>query len=100
MFVIVSGHARRCVPDADSTVPGLNARIHDALSYLHAYVLALDAERQRLDTRLAVHRDVGADLADVAELEQRHCELTEELAALRTTIEKLREYADPDRQYL
>ena len=114
----MSGHNRRGVPAADPTmlgldadptvlglvadptVPGLDARVHDALSCLHAYVLALDAERGRVATRLEVHRDGGVALARVSELEQRHSELTEELNALRTTIDKLREYADPTRRYL
>ena len=94
------GRIPRSACDTDRTVPGLDARVHDALSYLHAYVLALDAERGRVAARLEVHRDGGAALPGAAELERRHGELTEELEALRTTIEKLREYADPDQRYL
>ncbi|MGO9974790.1 MAG: hypothetical protein ACLP01_18690 [Solirubrobacteraceae bacterium] len=79
---------------------GLDGRIHDVLSELHAYVLVLDAERHRLVARLEVLRDSGAAPPERVELERRHCELTEELDALRATIDKLREYADPDGQYL
>ena len=86
--------------DADRTVPGLDARIHDALSYLHGYVLALDAERARVAARLEAYREGAAAPPEVSELERRHDALTEELDALRTTIDKLREYADPYRQYL
>jgi ABC-type phosphate transport system auxiliary subunit len=95
----VSGRDRSS-SDADPAVLRLDARIDDALSYLHAYVLALDAERGRLAARLEAHRADAAAPSEVSELEQRHGELTEELDALRTTIDKLREYADPNRRYL
>ncbi len=51
----------------------MESRLHAALRDLYAYVLFLDAERDRLG---------------------KPVELTEELDALRTTIAALRAYAD------
>jgi hypothetical protein len=67
--------------------------MHDALNDLHAYVLALDAERQRLDgcanplTTLVSQEGV--------ELARRRAEITEELSAVRTLLTTFRACADP-----
>ena len=42
----------------------------------------------------------GAGTPERSALGRRYVELTEEIDALRGTIEKLRAYADPDREYL
>ncbi len=96
----VPGNNGRSLPAAARTVRRLDRRIHDVLSDRYAYVLVLDAERHRLAARLEVLRDSGAARPERFELERRLGELTEELDALRATIGKLREYADPDGQYL
>jgi hypothetical protein len=67
--------------------------MHDALTDLHAYVLALDAERQRLGehaeelTRRATQ--------DGVELARRRSEISEELDAMRAMVATLRNCADP-----
>jgi hypothetical protein len=96
----VLGNNGRRISVPAPAVRGLDRWIHDVLSDLYAYVLVLDAERHRLAARLEVLRDSGVAPPERVELERRHCELTEELDALRATIGKLREYADPDGQYL
>jgi hypothetical protein len=55
----------------------LDQRTHEALTDLHAYVLALDAEWRR----------------------SRRAELSEELVALRAALTALRERLDPGGRY-
>lgn len=59
--------------DSVGPTPGLDPWLHGALGDLYAYVLILDAERQRLGEPV---------------------EVTEELDALRTTIAALRAHAE------
>ena len=72
---------------------GLDRRMHDALTDLHTYVLALDAERQRLSDRVTELTKLVSQ--EGAVLDRRRGEITEELEALRATILALRECADP-----
>jgi hypothetical protein len=69
----------------------IEPRLHDALTDLHAYVLVLDAEFQRLHE---ASREAGGAEADAVE---RRCnEVGEELDALRGAIAALRTKIDPD----
>jgi hypothetical protein len=96
----VPGDKFHSAPGNDPLVPGLDPRIHDALSDLHAYVLVLDADWRRVAARLELSRGTDATAPERAQLQRRHDELAEELDALRGTIAKLRAYADPDGLYL
>jgi coenzyme F420-reducing hydrogenase gamma subunit len=72
---------------------GLNPRMHDALTDLHTYVLALDAERQRLGDRVTELAKLVSQ--EGAVLDHRRTEIAEELDALRETLVALRACADP-----
>jgi hypothetical protein len=74
---------------------GLAPRMHDALTDLHAYVLVLDAEWQRLGDRVDELAQSDVPSPDRVDLERRRAEITEELDALRSTIAALRARADP-----
>ena len=87
----------RYAPDAS---PALDQRAYDALCDLHACVLVLDAERRRLAARLQALPQPGVIPPQRAELERRHAELTEELAAFQAMIDRLRASIDPQAQFL
>lgn len=72
------------------------------LSDLHAHVLILDAERQRLALYLEFLDGVtsGAGAPDRAGLQERHGRLSDELEILWTMIDKLRSLVDPTGRYL
>lgn len=74
--------------------------MHDALTDLHSYVLALDAERERVKNRLAETDDFSADVQARLALDSRRGEIDEELEALRATIVALRQLADPAGEFL
>ena len=61
----------------EAAAPELDSRTHEALTDLHAYVLALDAEWRR----------------------SNRAELSEELVALRAALAALRERVDPAGRY-
>ncbi|MFL5864067.1 MAG: hypothetical protein ACJ780_25400 [Solirubrobacteraceae bacterium] len=67
------------------------------LSDLHAHVLVLDAERQRLTLYLEFldSSPSGAGPPDRAGLQERHRGLGDELEILWTMIDKLRSLVDP-----
>ena len=67
--------------------------MHDALTDLHTYVLALDAERQRLGDRVTELAKLVSQ--EGAVLDRRRAEIAEELDALRATLVALRACADP-----
>ncbi len=79
--------------DGRRTAAGLNPRMHDALTDLHTYVLALDAERQRLGDRVSELAKLVSE--EGAVLDRRRSEIAEELDALRATLIALRACADP-----
>jgi hypothetical protein len=91
----VSGHGHPRDAEAQSELPVLDPRVHDALSDLYAHVLVLDAERQRVDARLAAGWDTGSS-SERAVLERRRAELTDKLKLLRHEVDRLRGEADPD----
>ena len=80
--------------EPERRLPGVDPRMHRALTDLHAYVLALDAERHRLGdpghllTSLVGRRD--------AELALLQAELAEESGAVRAMLTALRACADPE----
>jgi hypothetical protein len=80
-------------PDTRRMAAGLDPRMHDALTDLHTYVLALDAEHQRLGDRVAELTKLVSQ--EGAVLDHRRGEIAEELEALRATILALRACADP-----
>jgi ABC-type phosphate transport system auxiliary subunit len=96
--VASSDHDRRGHTDCRSRV--LDHQTHDALCDLHACVLVLDNERRRLSRRLDAVSPLGVALLGRADLERRHEELTEELAALHATIKRLRARVDPESKFL
>lgn len=87
----------RHAPDAP---PALDQRAYDALCDLHACVLVLDAERRTLAARLEALPRPGVIPLERAELERRHAEVTEELAAFQTMIDRLRGSIDPEARFL
>ena len=74
--------------------------MHDALTDLHAYVLALDADRQRIRDQLMKLGESTADRDRRAELDLRRTELDEEVNALQATVLALRQLADPAARFL
>jgi len=93
-----ANRAHRC--HAHSRSRALDQPTHDALCDLHACVLVLDNERRRLSCRLDALPRPGVVLLQRADLERRHAELSEELAALRATIKRLRARVDPESKFL
>jgi hypothetical protein len=81
MLVSASGDQHQA-----NTAPGLDPRMHSAVTDLLAYVLVLDAERQRLH---AYASDV-TELRDRVELERRTGEIANELEAMREIVAALR----------
>ena len=69
---------------------GLDPQMHDALTDLHIYALALDAEREELGDPV-----MGLLSTEAAALGQRRAEISEEREALRATVIALRACADP-----
>jgi ABC-type transporter Mla subunit MlaD len=80
-------------PDVRRMPAGVDPHMHDALTDLHTYVLALDAERQRLGDRITELANLVSQ--EGAVLDRRRSEITEELDALRATLRALRACADP-----
>jgi hypothetical protein len=72
---------------------GIDPRMHDALTDLHTYVLALDAERQRLGERVTELTKLVSQ--EGAVLDRRRGEIAEELDAVQATLLALRACADP-----
>jgi hypothetical protein len=70
--------------------PELDPPVHEAVTDLYAYVLVLDAERQRLSARADGLAQLGAEPLKKAELDERGAEITKELEALREMIAALR----------
>jgi hypothetical protein len=72
---------------------GLDLGMRDALTDLHTYVLALDAERQSLGDRATELTKLASQ--EGAVLDRRRGEIAEEMDALRATLIALRACADP-----
>ena len=87
------GGAGDSAADAQRMPAGVNPRMHAALTDLHTYVLALDAERQRLGDRVTELTKLVSQ--EGAVLDHRRGEIAEELDALRATLAALRACADP-----
>jgi hypothetical protein len=87
------GGAGHGTPEARGMPAGVDPHMHDALTDLHTYVLALDAERQRLGDRVTELANLVSQ--EGAVLHRRRGEITEELDALRATLNALRACADP-----
>ena len=91
---------QNCRCQAHRRSRALDQQTYDALCDLHASVLVLDNERRRLSSRLDALPRPGLALLEGADLERRHAELTEELAALRASIKRLRHSVDPESEFL
>lgn len=80
--------------EGESRLPGVDPHMHRALTDLHAYLLALDAERDRLgDGGHLLTSLVGREGSELALL---RAELAEESGAVRTMLTALRACADPE----
>jgi hypothetical protein len=97
---------RRTHSDNANLPPGVDPGAHQALTDLHAYVLALVAERDGLERRLrelhapsatAPQLDAGSELVD---LRRRRSEIAAQLDVVRRTIAALCAHADPGGRYL
>lgn len=80
---------------------------HDALTDLHVYRLALEAERQLADERINTLASESSAPSgpvpagnELAELRRRRVELAAQLDVVRATIAALRAHADPERRHL
>jgi hypothetical protein len=71
--------------------PGLDPPVHEAVTDLYAYVLVLDAERQRLSARANGLAQSDAEPSKKAELDEHSAEITKELEALREMIVALQQ---------
>ncbi|MFL5862957.1 MAG: hypothetical protein ACJ780_19645 [Solirubrobacteraceae bacterium] len=89
-----------------SAIPQLHPQVYSwalqILSDMHAHVLVLDAERQRLTLYLEFLDGVpsGARALDRAGPAERHRRLGGELEILWTMIDKMRSLVDPAGRYL
>ena len=80
--------------ERESRTPGVDPHMHCALTDLHAYVLALDEERDRLgDGGHLLTSVVGREDAELALL---RAQLAEESGAVRAMLAELRACADPE----
>jgi hypothetical protein len=66
-------------------------RVNNALTDLSAYALTLDSERLRLDTRMRALARSDSSVEERFALLREHDEILDELAALRSAINALRE---------
>jgi hypothetical protein len=88
------GVYRAAETERERRLANVDPYMHCALTDLHAYVLALDAEQDRLgDGGHPLTSLVGREDAELALL---RAQLTEESAAVRTVLAALRAYADPE----
>ena len=88
------GIYRAAETERERRLANVDPYMHCALTDLHAYVLALDAERHRLgDGGLLLTQLVSREDAELVLL---RVELTEELGAVRTMLATLRGFADPE----
>jgi hypothetical protein len=112
------GHHRRRKKGHSDMRPALSVdpRVHKALTDLYMYVLALDAERQRVEERMASldssgvnawtrarrarRRGAATDPEELSRLGVRHTEIASQLEMLRATIDALRLQADPASKHL
>jgi hypothetical protein len=81
--------------DRKSPPPKVDPRMHSALTDLHAYVLALDAEREGLGD--GGHLLGGPGCREDAEKALLRLELAEELCAVRTVLSARRATSCSDR---
>jgi hypothetical protein len=77
-----------------SRPPHVDPHMHCALTDLHAYVLALDAERDRLGD--PEHLLTNVVCSENAALALLRAELAEESGAVRRMLSTLRAEADPE----
>lgn len=82
-----------CASDRAATeVP---TRVRDALTELHAYVLILDGELQRVERHVATLAGASERTSELEELRRRRTVLAAQLDLLSRTIVALRAAADP-----
>lgn len=88
------GVYRAAGTDHQSRLPIVDPHMHEALTDLHAYVLALDAERERMGN--GVNPLSKFVFHDGVELARLRAEIADELSAVRTMLTTLRACADPE----
>ncbi len=89
------GEAGGVSPTADkSAIDGWD-RVRDALTELHTYVLILDVELERTETRLAELDSTKSPAGELRALRQRRSEIAAQLEVLSRVIISLRAAADP-----
>jgi hypothetical protein len=92
-------HGRKGAARASGAPPRFDARMSAALTDMHAYALALDAEADRVSVRI---RRLGESAApgELAHLTAERAAIGAEAGLLRSAIDALRRLADPGGRYL
>jgi hypothetical protein len=80
-------------PDDHASPEGLDWRLHDALTDMHAYALLLEGQWKNLGTEIEALAGADGTSADCATLIARRTEIAQELEALRETAAALRAQA-------
>lgn len=80
---------------SDIAATEAQARVRDALTELHAYVLLLDGELQRVERRVATLSGPCGQTVEFDELRRRRTVIAAQLSLLGRTIVALRAAADP-----
>jgi hypothetical protein len=81
-------------PEQEAGSGGLDPRVHDALTDLHAYALLMDSQCELLGGRIESLARSDEQSEECLELMRRRAQLGDELSALREVIARLREEAD------
>ena len=85
---------------ASGAPPRFDARMSAALTDMHAYALALDAEADRLSARIRGLAERAAPGGELEQLTAERAAIGAEGGLLRSAIDALRRLADPDGRYL
>jgi hypothetical protein len=85
-------------PDDHASPEGLDWRLHDALTDMHAYALLLEGQWKNLGTEIDALAGADGSSAERVGLLARRTEIAEELEALRETASALRAQAFEDGQ--
>jgi hypothetical protein len=91
---------RKAVLRASGAPPRFDAGMSAALTDMHAYALALDAEAGRLSARICRLAEAPAPGRELERLTDERAALSAEAGLLRSAIDALRRLADPGGRYL